>query len=77
VPLLLMDEPAAHLDPVGAGQIGAALDSVLADRTVILVTHGRGWAGGTGRVLSLDHGKLLSLAGHAQPAGQPAAGTIR
>jgi ATP-binding cassette subfamily C protein CydD len=77
VPLLLLDEPAAHLDPAGARQIWAALDSVLADRTVILVTHGRGWAGGAGRVLRLDHGKLLSLAGHAQPAGQPAAGTIR
>jgi ATP-binding cassette subfamily C protein CydD len=77
VPLLLMDEPAAHLDPASSGQIGAALDSVLADRTVILVTHGQGWAGGTGRVLRLDHGKLFSPAGPAWPAGPPAARGIR
>ena len=42
-PLLLLDEPAAHLDPANARQIGTAIDTVLADRTVILVSHGRGW----------------------------------
>ena len=69
-PLLLMDEPAAHLDPVSARQIGEALETVLADRTVILVSHGRGWASQTGRIISLDHGKLLSPYSPEPPAGR-------
>ena len=40
-PLLLLDEPAAHLDPAGARLIGTAIDTALPDRTVILVSHGR------------------------------------
>jgi ABC-type transport system involved in cytochrome bd biosynthesis fused ATPase/permease subunit len=69
-PLLLMDEPAAHLDPASARQIGEALETVLADRTVILVSHGRGWASQTGRIISLDHGKLLSPYSPEPPAGR-------
>ncbi len=68
-PLLLLDEPTAHLDPAGAGLIASALDTELADRTVILISHGRDWAaGGGGRVLSLDHGILVSPAGPARTA---------
>jgi ATP-binding cassette subfamily C protein CydD len=76
VPLLLMDEPAAHLDPAGARQIGAAIDTALAGRTVIVVTHGQGWTGGAGRVIRLDHGRLLPPAGPTRLAGQPTAGAI-
>jgi ATP-binding cassette subfamily C protein CydD len=76
-PLLLMDEPTAHLDPAGARQIGSAIDTALADRTVIVVTHGRGWTGPTDRVIRLDRGELLSPAGLAWRAAQPAAEAIR
>ena len=59
-PLLLLDEPAAHLDPASARLIGAAIDTALADRTVILVSHGQGWAGGGCRVIALEQGRLTS-----------------
>jgi len=72
-PLLLLDEPAAHLDPAGARLIGTAIDTALADRTVILVSHGRGWAGGGCRVISLEQGKLMSSASAAWPASRTAA----
>ena len=63
-PLLLLDEPTAHLDPAGARLVASALDTELADRTVILISHGRGWSGGAGgRALSLDHGTLVASAG--------------
>ena len=55
-PLLLLDEPAAHLDPASARLIGTALDTALADRTVILVSHGQGWAGAGSRVITLAQG---------------------
>jgi ATP-binding cassette, subfamily C, bacterial CydD len=62
-PLLLLDEPTAHLDPAGARLIASALDTELADRTVILISHGQGRsAGGGGRVISLEHGTLVSPA---------------
>jgi ATP-binding cassette, subfamily C, bacterial CydD len=72
-PLLLMDEPAAHLDPANARLIGAALETALVDRTVILVSHGRGWAGGGWRVVSLVQGRLMSPARSEWPAAPPPA----
>jgi ATP-binding cassette, subfamily C, bacterial CydD len=72
-PLLLLDEPSAHLDPASARQIGAALDTALADRTVILVSHGDGWSVGSGfRAVRLDEGQLAP----AEPAcrARPAVG---
>ena len=62
-PLLLMDEPSAHLDPASARQVGLAIETALADRTIVLVSHGQGWTGGAGRVIRLEHGTLLSAAG--------------
>ena len=76
-PLLLMDEPTAHLDPASARQIGTAIDTALADRTVILVSHGQGWDGGGCRSIRLDHGKLLSPARAAWPAAPTAAAVPR
>jgi ATP-binding cassette subfamily C protein CydD len=76
-PLLLLDEPTAHLDPAAARQIAEVLDTVLADRTVVLVTHqltdGPGWAAGAGRVIRLERGRLL--AEPARSAAVPAAVT--
>ncbi len=61
-PLLLLDEPAAHLDPVSARAIRTAIEGALSDRTVILVSHQGGWAGEGGRVIRLEKGKRLSPA---------------
>jgi ATP-binding cassette, subfamily C, bacterial CydD len=73
-PLLLLDEPTAHLDPLSASQVGRTLDSLMAGRTVVHVTHrftGHP-ACGTGRVLTLDQGRLSQpivhlTAAHAAP----------
>jgi len=70
-PLLLLDEPTAHLDPIVAGQILAVIQTLMAGRTVVLVTHRHGWPGGADRVLTLDHGRLLIPA-----LDEPAAGPI-
>ena len=59
-PLLLLDEPAAHLDPVSAQLIRTAIDTALSDRTVILVSHRGAWADGGARVIRLEQGKRLS-----------------
>jgi ATP-binding cassette, subfamily C, bacterial CydD len=75
-PLLLLDEPAAHLDPVSTRQVAEALETALAGRTVVLVSHGPGLAAVATRVIRLDAGALVSPvlpspAGPAGPAGVP------
>jgi ABC-type transport system involved in cytochrome bd biosynthesis fused ATPase/permease subunit len=38
-PLLLLDEPTAHLDPVSAAEVAEVIGTLAADRTVLVVTH--------------------------------------
>ncbi len=76
-PLLLLDEPAAHLDPITARMITSTIEQLMAGRTVILITHGRGWAGGADRTVTLDQGRLVLAAGcfGTMPGGRPLAAT--
>src|SRR5262249_7962368 len=60
-PLLLLDEPTAHLDAITAAEILATIETLMGQRTVVLVSHGPGWAGQAGRTITLDHGKLAAL----------------
>jgi len=72
-PVLLLDEPTAHLDPVSADRALAALDDQLADRTVILITHQPPPRDGrTTRVLALDHGRLSPVDAPGEARAQPA-----
>jgi len=57
-PLLLLDEPAAHLDAVSAHRLDTAIAALTADRTVVQVTHGQTRARKAGRVFALDAGQL-------------------
>jgi ATP-binding cassette, subfamily C, bacterial CydD len=58
-PLLLLDEPTAHLDPITAAEILTTIETLMADRTVILVSHGLTWAGPADQTITLDHGRLV------------------
>ncbi|MGO8961549.1 MAG: thiol reductant ABC exporter subunit CydD [Streptosporangiaceae bacterium] len=85
-PLVLLDEPAAHLDPATASQIMVTIEALTAGRTVVLISHGERAPEWADRVLRLDQGRLDR--GRAQKArldnlrldqgrpdkGQPAAG---
>jgi ATP-binding cassette, subfamily C, bacterial CydD len=55
-PLLLLDEPAAHLDADTAARLDAALVTLTAGRTVIRVSHSQ--PANPGRVFALDRGRL-------------------
>jgi len=67
-PLLLLDEPTAHLDAASAARLDAALATppsspapLLAGPTVIQVSHAPGAASHASRVLPLDQGKLTQV----------------
>jgi ATP-binding cassette subfamily C protein CydD len=57
-PLVLLDEPTAHLDAASARRLEAAVSLLMAGRTVIQVTHGQDWVCDAGRVFILDDGRL-------------------
>jgi ATP-binding cassette, subfamily C, bacterial CydD len=59
-PVLLLDEPTAHLDQASARHLLSVIQSGQAGRTVVLVTHGPlpSAADGT-RVVTLDQGRLV------------------
>ena len=60
-PLLLLDEPAAHLDAASAARLDAALGVLTAGRTVIQVSHRAPVQAGSGRMLILDQGRLTQV----------------
>ena len=72
-PLLLLDEPVAHLDPITAGQIMDTIGRLMAGRTVLLVTHRQAWptSGPAGRELRLDQGRLVLASGCFGPVPAP------
>jgi ATP-binding cassette subfamily C protein CydD len=72
-PLLLLDEPAAHLDAVTARRLEEAITTLMADRTVIQVTHSQNQTRDMGRLLTLDHGTLHQASSPClAPASPPA-----
>jgi ATP-binding cassette subfamily C protein CydD len=70
-PLVLLDEPVEHLDPVTARDILDVLGTALAGRTVVMISHRLQLP--AGQVLRLDHGRLdhgrlnPAQSGHARP----------
>jgi thiol reductant ABC exporter CydD subunit len=57
-PLVILDEPTADLDPTSAEAVGAAVERVLAGRTVLLVTHRPELEARADRVVRLGAGEV-------------------
>ena len=66
-PLLLLDEPGAHLDPASAAEVGAAISRLAGDRTVLVVSHRDEVICGGGRMLSMRDGSASELTAHLAP----------
>jgi ATP-binding cassette subfamily C protein CydD len=64
-PLLLLDEPTAHLDPFSAGEVHDAIAALMAGRTVVHVTHRPPRGAGHARLVTLDGGRLVTAAAGA------------
>jgi ATP-binding cassette subfamily C protein CydD len=64
-PLLVLDEPTAHLDPAAAAVVAAAIDELPSWRTVLLATHDPALRAGADRVVELQAGRVLEHAGSA------------
>ena len=58
-PLVILDEPTAHLDPASADLVGAAVERLRGDRTVLLIAHRPELVRGADRVVTLAGGKIV------------------
>jgi ATP-binding cassette subfamily C protein CydD len=73
-PLLLLDEPTAHLDAVSALRLEEVIAALTADRTVIQVTHSQNQTRDIGRLFTLDQGTLRQASSPCQaPTPRPPA----
>jgi ATP-binding cassette subfamily C protein CydD len=59
-PLLLLDEPASHLDDDTAADLRTVLRRLGEGRTMIVVTHSAAWAADADRVVTIESGRLVS-----------------
>ena len=64
-PMLLLDEPTAHLDPATEAEVLDSLRRLALGRTVILASHSAAAHGFGGRRLDLRHGKAVRARGVA------------
>ena len=60
-PLVLLDEPTADLDPRSAELVARAVERLLADRTVLLVTHRPDLVARADRVVRLAGGRIVEI----------------
>lgn len=58
-PLVLLDEPTAHLDPGTEAEVLESLRRLCAGRTAIVATHSRAVQRALGRVLEIEHGRAV------------------
>ena len=58
-PLVLLDEPTAHLDPGTEAEVLESLRRLCGGRTAIVATHSRAAQRALGRVLELEHGRAV------------------
>ncbi|MFP5021773.1 thiol reductant ABC exporter subunit CydD [Pseudonocardia phyllosphaerae] len=62
-PLVLLDEPTAHLDPDSARAVRAAAAELLRGRTALVVAHDAGWAEHVHRIVEVTGGTAAEAAG--------------
>ncbi len=56
--LVILDEPSSYLDPATEAMLEGALDSLLADRTAILIAHHLGTFNRADEILVIDDGRI-------------------
>ena len=60
VPLLILDEPTAHLDEADAAAVGNAISAQAAERTTLLIVHHPSLARRADRIATLRRGRIVS-----------------
>ncbi len=64
-PILVLDEPTANLDEATAQQVMATIWRLMADRSVLLITHRMAGLEGMDEIVVLDEGQVVERGSHA------------
>ncbi|MEU5682609.1 thiol reductant ABC exporter subunit CydD [Streptomyces venezuelae] len=70
-PVLLLDEPTAHLDPESEAAVTGATVALMRGRTAIVVAHRTSLLPHADRVITVRAGTINDPAGDPDPAGEP------
>jgi ATP-binding cassette subfamily C protein CydCD len=65
-PTLILDEATSHLDAVSEAQVRAALDTLMRDRTTIVIAHRLSTVRNADMLVVLDRGHLVETGSHAE-----------
>jgi ATP-binding cassette subfamily C protein CydCD len=65
-PILILDEATSHLDTVSEQQIRTALDTLMADRTSIIIAHRLSTVQNADMILVMDAGRIVEAGSHAE-----------
>ena len=65
-PTLVLDEATSHLDAVSEAQVRGALDTLMRDRTTIVIAHRLSTVRNADLLAVLDHGRLIETGSHAE-----------
>jgi ATP-binding cassette, subfamily C, bacterial CydD len=63
-PLLILDEPTAHLDPEQENLLAETIQAVTANRTVLMIAHSLATICNAGEILVFDHGRIVERGVH-------------
>ena len=70
-PLVLLDEPTAHLDPATGGQVLRELLDAAGDGSALVVSHDPAVPGYVDTVVTLDGGRVAGVSGGGRPGSSP------
>jgi ATP-binding cassette subfamily C protein CydCD len=65
-PTLILDEATSHLDAVSEAQVRGALDTLMRDRTTIVIAHRLSTVRNADLLAVLDRGRLVEFGTHAE-----------
>src|SRR5690625_5880811 len=62
--IVILDEATASIDPLTEAQIQEGLETVLQDRTAIVIAHRLSTVRAADRIIVLDHGRIIEEGSH-------------
>ena len=70
-PLVILDEPTAHLDPDTEEQIQQAIQALIAGRTALIIAHRLHTIRAAHRILVMEQGRIVEAGSHTQLLTNP------